>query len=67
MGLMGAAVTDHPHIEQILDNLLKMGAEISVSSLRIAPYPRHTGETGQGQAENITIAPEAGPKDCASL
>jgi len=61
LGLVGAAVPDHPHIEELLVKLRQMGAELSVSSLRMKPLSRILlGEMAKGQARTIALAPEAG-------
>ena len=61
IGLVGPAVTDHPHIVDLLDNLTRLGAQLSISSLRIGSL---SGEVinmlAKGNARTITIAPEAG-------
>jgi len=61
LGLVGPAVSDHPHFEELLSRLQKTGAELSVSSLRIKPL-RSTllKEMARGGAETVTLAPEAG-------
>ncbi len=61
MGLVGPAVTDHPQIEQILGGLREMGAEISISSLRLTTLtPQLLEYMGEGGIKTITVAPEAG-------
>ncbi|MFC1873297.1 B12-binding domain-containing radical SAM protein [Chloroflexota bacterium] len=61
LGLVGADVSDHPQIEEILLGLRQLGAEISVSSLRVKPLPDAVlEEVAQGGAKTITLAPEAG-------
>jgi radical SAM superfamily enzyme YgiQ (UPF0313 family) len=61
LGLVGAAVTDHPQIEEILGRLRRMGAEFSLSSLRIRPLSRTVlAEMAKGKARTIALAPEAG-------
>ncbi len=40
LGLVGPAVSDHPRFEELLTKLKEMGAEISISSLRIKPLYR---------------------------
>ncbi len=61
LGLVGPAVTDHPQIEELLTKLRQMGAELSISSLRIKPLPSMVfGEMARGGARTITLAPEAG-------
>ena len=37
VGLVGAAVSDHPQIEELLVKLRQIGAELSISSLRMKP------------------------------
>ena len=61
IGLIGPAVTDHPHIKELLDGLLKLNAELSISSLRIDTLSNEIlGALDKGKAQTITIAPEAG-------
>jgi radical SAM superfamily enzyme YgiQ (UPF0313 family) len=61
MGLLGAAVSDHPEMDDLVSRLLRMGAEISVSSLRIKPLSeivvRGLAESG---AQTLSLAPESG-------
>jgi radical SAM superfamily enzyme YgiQ (UPF0313 family) len=61
IGLIGPAVTDHPQIKEILDGLLKLNAEISISSLRIDTLTDEIlNALEKGKAQTITMAPEAG-------
>jgi radical SAM superfamily enzyme YgiQ (UPF0313 family) len=61
LGLVGAAVSDHPRIEEFVRKLGQMGAELSFSSLRMAPLPTAVlRELARGEARTITLAPEAG-------
>jgi len=61
LGLVGAAVSDHPQIEELLDKLRQMGAEFSISSLRMRPLSRVVlREMAKGGARTIALAPEAG-------
>ncbi len=61
IGLVGAAVSDHPHIEELLVRLHQMEADISISSLRIKPLSRIVlREMAKGGARTIALAPEAG-------
>jgi len=61
LGLVGPAVTDHPQIEELVTGLHKMGAEISVSSLRIRPLlPMVLDEVIKGGTNTVALAPEAG-------
>jgi radical SAM superfamily enzyme YgiQ (UPF0313 family) len=61
LGLMGPAVTDHPQITEMLAGLNRLGAELSVSSMRITSLTDDVlAELARGKTETITIAPEAG-------
>jgi len=61
LGLVGPAVSDHPQFEELLSRLQQMGAELSISSLRIKPLSSLAlGTMAKGGARTITLAPEAG-------
>ena len=61
LGLVGPAVADHPQIEELMVKLHHMGAELSVSSLRVRPLSRIVlRELAKGGAQTIALAPEAG-------
>jgi len=61
IGLVGAAVSDYPQIEELLIRLRQMGAELSISSLRMKLLSRIVlGEMARGGARTIALAPEAG-------
>ena len=61
LGLVGAAVSDHPQLEELLVRLRQMGAELSISSLRMRPLSRIVlREMAKGGARTIALAPEAG-------
>jgi radical SAM superfamily enzyme YgiQ (UPF0313 family) len=61
VGLVGPAVTDHPQIKSLLDGLLQIGAQLSISSLRIGSLSGEIIESlAKGNARTITVAPEAG-------
>jgi radical SAM superfamily enzyme YgiQ (UPF0313 family) len=61
LGLVGAAVSSYPQIEALLPHLTEMGAELSLSSLRIAPLSEVVlRELSRGGARTVTLAPEAG-------
>jgi len=61
LGLVGPAVSDHPRLEELLTKLQQMGAELSISSLRIRPLPHIAlREMAKGGARTIALAPEAG-------
>ena len=61
LGLVGPAVPDHPKFEELLTKLQQLGAELSISSLRIKPLPTVAlQEMAKGGARTIALAPEAG-------
>ena len=61
LGLVGPAVSGHPQIEELLFKLGQMGAELSISSLRVSPLSRIVlRELAKGEARTISLAPEAG-------
>jgi len=61
LGLVGAAVPDHPQLEELLARLGEMGAGLSISSLRVKPLSGTVlRELKRGGARTITLAPEAG-------
>jgi radical SAM superfamily enzyme YgiQ (UPF0313 family) len=61
LGLVGPSVTMHPRIEEIVAKLHDLGAEISVSSLRIKPLPPAVlGDVVKGGTRTVALAPEAG-------
>ncbi len=61
IGLLGAAVSDHPGLDELVSQLRRMGAEISVSSLRIRPLsPAAVRGLVESGAQMISLAPEAG-------
>ena len=61
LGLVGAAVSDHPQLEELMLKLIDMGAELSISSLRMAPLSGVVlRELARGGARTVTLAPEAG-------
>ncbi len=61
LGLVSAAISDHPQIDELVAGLREMNARFSVSSIRIKPL---SGVLLKGLAESgaktITLAPEAG-------
>jgi len=61
LGLIGPVVSDYPGLDGLLDELLDMGAGLSLSSLRARPLPeRLIEQVARGGARTITVAPEAG-------
>ncbi|MEJ2208418.1 MAG: radical SAM protein [Anaerolineae bacterium] len=61
LGLVSAAVSDHSQIDELAVELRRLGARLSVSSLRVDPLSlpllRALAESG---TRTLTIAPEAG-------
>jgi len=61
IGLVGPTVSDHPRFEELLSGLQRMGAGLSVSSLRVKPLSTAAlREMTKGKARTIALAPEAG-------
>jgi len=61
LGLVGAVVSAHPQIEPLVLELRKMGAEISLSSLRIKPLSAAVlAAVVESGAKTLALAPEAG-------
>jgi radical SAM superfamily enzyme YgiQ (UPF0313 family) len=61
IGLVGPVVSDHPQIEELLVSLRRMGAGLSISSMRIKPLsPAVLTELAKGGTRTVTLAPEAG-------
>jgi radical SAM superfamily enzyme YgiQ (UPF0313 family) len=60
-GLVGAAISDHPQIEEIVGGLQNLDADISLSSLRIKPLSKTVLKAiARGITRTVTLAPEAG-------
>lgn len=61
IGLLGASVSDHPEIDELVTRLQRMGAGMSISSLRIRPLSRValSGLVESG-TRTLSLAPEAG-------
>ncbi|MEW6237771.1 MAG: radical SAM protein [Candidatus Omnitrophota bacterium] len=60
-GLLGAAVADHPRVEDIVEWLVKRGKQVSTSSLRAEKISeRLLDSLREGGQQTITIAPETG-------
>jgi len=57
VGLVGAAVTDHPRIVELLETLVKAGREVGVSSLRADRLTqRLVSALHEGGAQALTVA-----------
>lgn len=61
IGLVGAAISDYPYIDQLAEKLIEMNIKFSVSSLRADTLrePLMNGLAFSGH-KTLTIAPEAG-------
>jgi radical SAM superfamily enzyme YgiQ (UPF0313 family) len=61
IGLVGAALSDYSQIDTLTQGLRQLGAQISVSSLRVDSLSERLLEAlVEGGTETLTIAPEAG-------
>ncbi len=61
VGLLGAALSDHPHLLELCETLAAEGAHLSTSSLRVdALTPRLAQVLAAGGARTLTLAPETG-------
>ncbi|MBI2756525.1 MAG: radical SAM protein [Chloroflexi bacterium] len=61
IGLVSAATSDHPELEQLLERMMAAGARVSLSSLRIDRIsPFLVDALVKSGTRNITLAPEAG-------
>jgi radical SAM superfamily enzyme YgiQ (UPF0313 family) len=61
IGLISAATSDHPQLEQLLARMLAVGAHVSLSSLRIDRISPFLVEAlVRSGTRTITLAPEAG-------
>ncbi len=61
LGLVGSAISDHPQIDEIAIGLTNIGADISLSSLRIKPLSENLLKAiAKGKTRTVTLAPEAG-------
>ena len=61
VGLLGAAVADHPDLTDLVVGARDRGALVSISSLRVDNLePRMLGALAAGGTKTVTVAPEAG-------
>lgn len=61
VGLISAATSDHPQLEQLLERMMDVGAQVSLSSLRIDRITPFLVEAlVKSGTRTITLAPEAG-------
>ena len=68
IGLVGPAVADHPGINELMEGLNQLRAEISISSLRINSLSDNILDSlEKGKTQSIAIAPEAGSQRLRDL
>jgi len=68
IGLLGAAVYDHPDLDALVTELRRRGAQISISSIRICPLSEAVLEAlAQSGTKTIALAPEAGSERLRTL
>jgi radical SAM superfamily enzyme YgiQ (UPF0313 family) len=61
VGLLGAAVADHPDLTELVVGAHELGAQVSISSLRVDNLePRMLAALAAGGTKTVTVAPEAG-------
>ncbi|MGB9301197.1 MAG: radical SAM protein [Anaerolineae bacterium] len=61
LGLIGASLSDYSQLESLARGLRRLGAKLSVASLRVDPLPIALLEAlSESGARTVTIAPEAG-------
>ena len=66
VGLVGAAVADHPQIEEIATKIVEMGGRVSTSSLRAEGVtPALLNALAAGGQRQITLAPETADPELA--
>jgi radical SAM superfamily enzyme YgiQ (UPF0313 family) len=64
VGLLGAAVGEHPHIEQICNTIVERGKSVSISSVRPGRVSPQLAEAlATGGVRTLTVAPEAGSEE----
>ncbi|HUS80301.1 MAG TPA: radical SAM protein, partial [Armatimonadota bacterium] len=67
IGLVGAAVADHPAIVELVTRITEAGGSVSTSSLRIERVtPELLAPLAQGGQRSITLAPEAADPEVAA-
>lgn len=68
IGFVGAAVADHPQIEQIATGIVAMGGRVTTSSLRAEGVtPALLQALASGGQRTITLAPETADPELADL
>jgi len=68
IGLLGTAVSDHPHLERLCRTILEEGGRVSIGSLRLDRITdRIVGLLKDAGVDTVSLAPEAGSqrlRDC---
>lgn len=68
VGLVSAALVDHPEAKEILARLIDVGAEVTVSSLRADRIDRELADLlARAGIRTVTVAPEAGRDDLRAV
>ena len=61
VGLLGAAVADHPQLPELVTGAAELGGRVSISSLRVDNLrPEVLRVLAAGGTKTVTVAPEAG-------
>jgi radical SAM superfamily enzyme YgiQ (UPF0313 family) len=61
IGLVGAAVSDHPEVKDLCRQILAMGGDLGIGSLRADSLDAElAGLLAQGGVKTVALAPEAG-------
>ena len=64
VGLVGAAISDYPRVDELFNGLLERGVNVSVSSVRAESVTESLAAAlGASGQDTLTIAPEAGSED----
>ena len=68
VGLVSAALVDHPESREILARLIELGIELNVSSLRVERIDDEVaGLLAQAGVRTVTVAPETGREDLRTI
>ncbi len=68
VGLIGAELTSHPEIEEIVESIVRSGRQVSLSSAEVDRLsPRLVGLLAEGGVETLTLAPEAGSESLRKI
>jgi radical SAM superfamily enzyme YgiQ (UPF0313 family) len=68
IGLVGAAVSDHPQIDELVGELRRLGARLAVSSWRVDALSEPLLQAlVESDARGVTLAPEAGTQHLRRL